>query len=133
MLRCMALMVTSSSVSAAPLLQASKKNSSTMLKLFMTQRQLFSSWTRSNLIWGCIDFSLNSHKYIPTLRQKNLSIFLCFIYCIGFFSALLPILSLRQLMRQQQLSLFYTLKGENYRYCDSCKSDNFSESCTHHG
>ena len=67
-------------------------------------------------------FSVIHHLVItlPTLRQQKLSLLislLLFLYEFcrlvrGFFSVLLPIqLSLFQLLRQQQLSLFYALIG----------------------
>ena len=67
-------------------------------------------------------FSIAPHLIIalPTLRSQKLSLLISllqFMYYFcrlvhAFFSILLPIqLSLFQLLRQQQLSFFYTLKG----------------------
>ena len=73
-----------------------------------------------------LNFSIAPHLVIalPTLRQKlslliNLFASILYQFCRlvhGFFSVLLPIyLSLFQLLRQQQLSLFYALKGVSYK------------------
>ena len=67
-------------------------------------------------------FSITPHLVIalPTLRQQKLSLLITLLQFLyeffrlvhGFFSVLLPIqLLLIQLLRQQQLSLFYAFKG----------------------
>ena len=88
-------------------------------------------------------FSIAPHLVIAlqTLRQQKLSLLiplLQFLYKFcrlvhGFFSVLLPIqLSLFQLLRQQQLSLFYALKAiaksKSTHIAIAFKSDSFTGS-----